>query len=429
MKSTIVSTGQVGPASQYNSLRDDARGAASFVAHQQLGALALPTNPSNGQTWTLTINGSAVSGAFVSSIGATAGNVLIGASAAATAANLLALLQSPQATTANGIALLVVNQKLLSFCGYTLNGTTITIFSFNGGLSVPLSSFTASTTATGGSWTANTMKLYIESGIFYVGITQVVFAGGSTAAFTAPTSHPRIDIVTIDSTGTLLITQGTESVSPVAPTYPTGKLVICEVTNVVGETAIYDNQNQQSGQGFISKDARGFTSVFYIADNSQIAPGVIQATNLANAGTCATASIVMFAATSAPAGWLMCDGSAVSRTTYATLFAAISTTYGIGDGSTTFNLPNLQGNVPVGYKSGDADFGTLGQTAGEKTHLLTTTEMPAHTHSVAYGSGGPVGLSNAGTAGGGSVTTGSAGSGGAHNNLQPYLALNFIIKT
>jgi microcystin-dependent protein len=309
----------------------------------------------------------------------------------------------------------------VGYCGYALNGTTITIFSLNTGLSVPLSSFTASTTATGGSWTANTMKLYIEPGLFYIGITQVVFAGASTAAFVAPTSHPRIDIVTIDSSGTLLITQGVENVSPVAPTYPTGKLVICEVMNVVGETAIYDNSNQQSGQGYISKDARGFSSVFYIGDNTQIAPGVIQASNLANAGTCATASIVMFAASSAPAGWLICDGSAVSRTTYATLFATIGTTYGVGDGSTTFNIPNFQANIPAGYKSGDANFGTLGQTGGAKT----TTFTPNVT-------GSPVGGNNQVN----NVSSGSstplvsvAGASTTINILPPYLTLNFIIKT
>ncbi len=414
-------------------LRDDARGGASFLAHQQLGALALPTNPSNGQTWTLTVNGSAVSGAFVTTIGSTAGNVLIGPSAAATAANLLSLLQSPQATTATGIALSGTNRVLVGYCGYALNGTTITIFSLNTGLSVPLTSFTASTTATGGSWTPNTMKLYIESGIFYVGITQVVFGGASTAAFVAPSTNPRIDIVTIDSSGTLLITQGTENASPVAPTYPTGKLVICEVRNVVGETAIYDNSNQQTGQGYISKDARGFASVFYIADNSQIAPGVILASNLGNAGTCATGSVVMFAASSAPAGWLLCDGSAVSRTIYATLFAAIGTAYGVGDGSTTFNVPNFQGNVPVGYKSGDTNFGSLGAIGGEKTHQLTTAELASHAHSSPVSSGvtgHPIGEGNPQTGystdGGG---TGSAGSDTPHNNLQPFLTLNFIIKT
>jgi microcystin-dependent protein len=80
----------------------------------------------------------------------------------------------------------------------------------------------------------------------------------------------------------------------------------------------------------------------------------------------------------APAGWLLCDGSAVSRTTYAALFAEIGTTCGPGDGSTTFNLPDMRGRVPVGKNTGT--FLTLGQQGGEEAHALTSGEMPPHTH-------------------------------------------------
>lgn len=137
---------------------------------------------------------------------------------------------------------------------------------------------------------------------------------------------------------------------------------------------------------------------------------------------------------SAPTGWLICDGTAVSRSTYAALFAVIGTTYGTGNGSTTFNLPNLQGRVPVGKNSGT--FSTLGSTGGAETHTLTYTEMPAHTHS--YQDGYPSASAGWYAQSGGAYnirtntdtgkTTGSAGSGGAHNNLQPYIVLNYIIK-
>lgn len=142
--------------------------------------------------------------------------------------------------------------------------------------------------------------------------------------------------------------------------------------------------------------------------------------------------IKMFAGSIAPTGYLICDGQAVSRTTYAALFAICSITYGAGDGSTTFNIPDLRGNVPVGYKSGDADFGTLGANPGEKTHTLTTNEMPAHGHSTWYahnfgsGSESPAGGSNTNRQ---DATTSTEGGGLAHNNIQPSLVLNYIIKT
>lgn len=80
--------------------------------------------------------------------------------------------------------------------------------------------------------------------------------------------------------------------------------------------------------------------------------------------------------------WLICDGAAVSRTTYATLFAIVGTTYGSGNGSTTFNLPNLKGRTVVGYDSGQTEFNALGKTGGEKTVTLATTQIPAHSHPV-----------------------------------------------
>lgn len=92
-------------------------------------------------------------------------------------------------------------------------------------------------------------------------------------------------------------------------------------------------------------------------------------------------SVIQYAGSSAPdASWLICDGSAISRTTYAALFAVLGTTYGAGNGSTTFNIPNLKGRVAVGLDSGQTEFDALGETGGAKTHTLATGEMPSHTH-------------------------------------------------
>jgi microcystin-dependent protein len=180
-------------------------------------------------------------------------------------------------------------------------------------------------------------------------------------------------------------------------------------------------------------------------------------------------SVIMWAASAAPTNWLLCDGSVVSRATYPSLFASIGTTYNTsGETIEQFRLPNLKGRVVVGLDSSQTEFDTLGETGGAKTHTLTSSEMPSHTHTYsgttttdgshthtfganqngvaahATGGGGyAVGFTNAGSgemmfyrqmdAAGShshtySGTTVSAGSGGAHNNLQPYITLNYIIK-
>ena len=110
-------------------------------------------------------------------------------------------------------------------------------------------------------------------------------------------------------------------------------------------------------------------------------------------------SIIMYAATSAPTGYLLCNGAAISRTTYSDLFSAISTSYGTGDGSSTFNVPNLQSRFPIGYDGGSsyglaatggattASYTPAGTNAG---HAITEAQMPSHTHDT-WGSGWPSG--------------------------------------
>ena len=140
--------------------------------------------------------------------------------------------------------------------------------------------------------------------------------------------------------------------------------------------------------------------------------------------------ITQFGGSTAPTGWKLCDGTAYSRTvTYNTLFDAIGTTYGAGDGSTTFNVPNLKGKVPVGLDDSQSEFNLLGETGGAKTHTLITAEIPSHSHSSLQlgNAGGSTGLPVTGTVTT-DTTTGSTGGGGAHNNLQPYIVVNYIIK-
>lgn len=193
-----------------------------------------------------------------------------------------------------------------------------------------------------------------------------------------------------------------------------------------------------------------------------------------------------FAGSVAPEGYLLCDGSAVSRSEYSDLFTSIGTTYGSGDGSSTFNIPNLSGRVVIGVSQSHA----LGSTGGEATHVLTSTELPAHVHEVPqHGHGndivattpelshtvtqatftynnpnwhqaqyrsalytwvyGSVGATNASrsqnvavanhaaadcTMSGSieaadAMSTNNVGLSDAHNNMQPYSVMNYIIST
>ena len=144
-------------------------------------------------------------------------------------------------------------------------------------------------------------------------------------------------------------------------------------------------------------------------------------------------TLLPFTSTSTPDNWLLCDGSAISRTTYSQLFNVIGTKYGTGDGSTTFNLPDLRGRVPVGYDSTQTEFNSTGKTGGEKTHTLTVSEMPSHSHTfhanlVYSGSGSDGSGLKQGSDSRPSSTIDSTGGGNAHNNLQPYIVTRYIIK-
>jgi microcystin-dependent protein len=140
--------------------------------------------------------------------------------------------------------------------------------------------------------------------------------------------------------------------------------------------------------------------------------------------------VVEFGTTTIPGGFLACDGAAVSRTTYAALFAAIGILHGAGDGSTTFNVPLLTDRIIVGQNTADADFDTVGETGGAATVTLDATMLATHNHgNVPYctatsaGNAGATGIEKTGD-----TVTGSYGGGGAHNNLGPYIKLAFGIK-
>lgn len=152
--------------------------------------------------------------------------------------------------------------------------------------------------------------------------------------------------------------------------------------------------------------------------------------------------VVPFAGSTSPAGWQLCYGQAISRTTYAGLFSAIGTTYGSGDGSTTFNLPDLRGRAVAGLDNmgGSAASrltstvltasNTLGATGGTQTHTLTIAQMPAHDHTYpgAANGGGGANFTAVVLNATGVVSSSSVGSGNAHPITQPTIILNYIIK-
>jgi microcystin-dependent protein len=152
----------------------------------------------------------------------------------------------------------------------------------------------------------------------------------------------------------------------------------------------------------------------------------------------------IFAGSFAPQGWFLCNGQLVPIAQYTTLFGVIGTRYG-GDGVTTFALPDLRGRVPIhaGQGPGLSNY-PLAQQGGSEGHALTTSEIPAHTHTVAASaavgtSDGPAGRTFARSlsatpeyAAGADTTMAAAaaaasGGGSAHNNMAPYLGLTFII--
>ena len=149
-----------------------------------------------------------------------------------------------------------------------------------------------------------------------------------------------------------------------------------------------------------------------------------------------------------PLGFVIADGRAISRTTYSRYFEAVGTIYGPGNGTTTFNVPNIQGRTIYGRNQLEPEFDYIGKTGGTKTHTLTESEMPSHNHP----SGGATNFittsrdvlaKRVGTtwsSGAWVLTvadvdivtnvpnTGNRGGNGAHNNLSPYIALPYLIK-
>ncbi len=217
------------------------------------------------------------------------------------------------------------------------------------------------------------MTLYVENGAYYINGVRYLFAGGSSPTFTAPVSNPRIDVLSIDTTGTINITEGTEASSPAVPSYPENQVSICEVYHVVGETAIYTSNSSSYGwtstQGYIQNDVR--PSIAYgpnfAAVGEDIIPDAADTRNLGASGkqwnniygqniynNGALVAATKFGGTGADGALSISSGTTTINLGGASYFeknySSISIT---GTGQLTFSNPSANGCVVVLKCSGN----------------------------------------------------------------------------
>lgn len=194
------------------------------------------------------------------------------------------------------------------------------------------------------------MTLQVDAGALFVANAMVIQAQQTTASIAAAASGKvRIDRVVIDaSTGGVSVITGAEVVSsPVAPAIPVGKLPVCQVGQIGSATTALTNS---------------------MITDERVGAG-------AGGSTLPAGAVVHVAQNTAPSGFVKANGAAISRTTYATLFAAIGTTFGVGDGSTTFNVPDLRAEFIRGWDD------SRGVDSGRGFGTAQTDAFQGHYHS------------------------------------------------
>lgn len=287
-----------------------------------------------------------------------------------------------------------------------------------------------------------------------VGSGTVYFTVGSGSATTPTVGGSNAYAVVAGSSFTVDFDGSFPTVKLISSAALTYTVAAASVFNKLADNTV-DNSTLQLSSGIVSVKDGGITA-------AKLATGLFPDL---------VGMVLPFAGSSSPTGWLLCYGQAISRTTYSGLYAVVGTAYGSGDGSTTFNIPDLRGRAIAGLDNmGGVDAGrldwanTLGTTGGAQTHTLSSAEMPSHTHTQdahAHSIYDPThthGLSTKSNAGGFSTeaparalygadtavstmnaytgisinantaTNQNTGGGGAHNNMQPTILLNYIIK-
>ena len=264
-----------------------------------------------------------------------------------------------------------------------------------------------------------------------------------SGTYSLPAGNPVVTNTVISSTWanstlTDLATAMTGSVAADGQTPMTGNLNLGnnKIINLTDPTSA----QEAATKGYV--DSVGFAVAPSTAGNVLTSNGTVWTS--APISKVLTGSMQMWPTATAPTGYLLCAGAAVSRVTYADLYALIGTTYGVGDGTTTFNLPDLRGRSPFGV-SGSYALASTGGSADavvvSHTHTATVTDA-GHNHTVtAPTSGGnqsfvasgittlPTSLTTSTATTGITVANSTTGVSGTGANLMPYLAINFIIKT
>ena len=254
----------------------------------------------------------------------------------------------------------------------------------------------------------------------------VILRVAGNAGVTIPSSENR-----------MVITDGT-SVYPVVPSNFSSNITVKGNVSVSGNMNIASNTSiggtvTITGANVQAANAKVCASAFY-GDG----------TNLT--GAMPTGAILPYAVSAAPTGFVLCNGAALSRSTYATLFAVVSSLYGDGDGSSTFNVPDLRGRYIAGWDVsatassvltsvtvGMVINTTMANTGGIQAVTLTEAQMPSHVHALdpppGLASGGDSKMQVANQSVTTTVATESTGGDGAHSNIPPTIILNYIIKT
>ena len=227
----------------------------------------------------------------------------------------------------------------------------------------------------------------------------------------------------------------------------TGAALFASTVTVVGAGTFKSNVSVSGNMNIAGNTSIGGT-VTIVGANVQAANAKVCASAFYGDGSNMTGLlpsgvILPYGASASPTGFLLCNGQSVSRSTYSSLFAVITSLYGDGNGSSTFNVPDLRGRFVAGWDAGTSVLtsvtanmvlgSSIANTGGAQAITLAVAQMPAHTHDIT-----PMRQDSPRTGGGsgnvydaisGTVSTSSTGGDGAHSNIPPTMILNYIIKT